>query len=423
MTKIALVDFQLKNSIREEGPRFIGREPIGLLELGAYVQKQTGSDIRYFVVDSEEQAIKDIKVYDPNILGFSVYTYNYPAAVNVARAIKDENKDIRIVFGGPHIAGTDSQLEKELRENGLGTHTYVRGEGELAFLEFLKGKNGLIDCDKLQMDEIPLAHREHSLMESDRITLRGYEKCKAAIIVASRGCTRSCDFCLSRKTGYRAKPPELVIDEIKKLTKDYGVQVLIFEDPLLNGNHKYLEELCERIESAKEQGYLGKDFVAIGMCDFVLGNNPKELLRKMRRAGFKQINWGVEDPRQAYRDLLNKKAKMQAEVLKMASEEGIFNRGLLMLPTNLWAPDPDQDIQEYTRELLQLSLDEVKVNITTPFRGTPFYESLLSSGRIKDFDWRHYDTHHLVFKEGNWTPEIVEEGRKYIIQEFDSYKK
>ena len=419
--KIAFVDFQLKSSIRKEGHR-LGREPIGLLELGAYVQQATVCDISYIVAESEEDAAKRIVDCNPDIVGFSAYTYNYPSAVRTAKAIRARDQNIRVVFGGPHIAGTDSQLETELRENRGFIDAYIKGEGERAFLDFLNGRNGVISGEKLPMHEIPLAHRDPSLMESDRITLPGYEKCRAAIVVASRGCTRGCDFCLSRKTGYRAKPIELVIGEMKHLIDNYGVNVLIFEDPLLNGDHKYLNELCSKIASEREEGRFGKDFVAIGMCDFVFGSNPRELLQTMKQAGFAQINWGVEDPRQAYRDLMNKKVKIQADILKAATDVEIFNRGLLMLPTNIDAPDPKRDTEEYVEGLLGLSLDEAKVNITTPFRGTPLYERLLGANKIIDFDWSRYDTHHLVFEAGNWTPEIVEESRRHILDAFNSYK-
>jgi len=419
--RIAFVDFQLKSSIRKEGHR-LGREPIGLLELGAYVQQATGCNISYIVAESEEDAAKRIVDCNPDIVGFSVYTYNYPSAVRTAKAIRASGQDVRVVFGGPHISGTNSQLEDELTENRDCIDAYVKGEGERAFLDFLNGRTGVISGEKLPMHEIPLAHRDQSLIENDRITLPGYEKCRAAIVVASRGCTRGCDFCLSRKTGYRAKPIELVMGEMKHLIDNYGVNVLIFEDPLLNGDHKYLGELCSKIASERREGLLGKDFVAIGMCDFVFGAKPKELLQTMNEAGFVQINWGVEDPRQEYRDLMNKRVKMQADILKAATEVGIFNRGLLMLPTNIDALDPGRDVEEYTERLLDLPLDEAKINITTPFRGTPLYERLLAANRIRDFDWSHYDTHHLVFGASHWTPEVVEESRRYILQAFGARK-
>jgi radical SAM superfamily enzyme YgiQ (UPF0313 family) len=143
----------------------------------------------------------------------------------------------------------------------------------------------------------------------------------------------------------------------------------------------------------------------------------------MAKAGFIQINWGIEDPRQEHRTELNKNVRIQTDVLKAARKYGIHNRGLLMLPTNLNASDPRTDVKSYIEKLVALDLDEVKVNVTTPFPGTPLYERLVSQGRITEHNWKKYDTHHLVFQAGNWTQEIIDWARGYIVSTFNEVKK
>ncbi|MBI4176363.1 MAG: cobalamin B12-binding domain-containing protein [Candidatus Aenigmarchaeota archaeon] len=404
MANVTFVDIQLPSAEKKEGHR-LAREPIGLLELGAFV-RQSGNNVDYVVADSESDVNKILQ-NDPDAVGFSTYSYNYPFAAGLAHRIRSVS-NARIAFGGPHAGMVPEDV---LLENPW-IDACIADEGELGFIDFLGGQTGAIRKPRIDMKDIPRADRIESLLDNSNFRLLDYENHRTAVVMASRGCTRSCDFCTSRLTGYRAKPLDSVIGELESLVSDYGVEVVIFEDPLLNGDLRYLEALCDRIAAEYLPLYM------IGVCDFNFGRRPADILKKMARAGFMQINWGVEDPRQEYRTALNKKIRLQDDVLRVARSSGIYNRGLLMLPTNLEAADPVEDVRSYAESLAHLALDEVKVNVTTPFPGTPLYDRLDSAGKITERDWSKYDTHNLVFQAGRWTQEVVDWGRKYIVEDF-----
>ncbi len=417
--KITLIDIQLPSVERTEGAR-LAREPIGLLELGAFLKRERSVNIGYTIVDSEGFDVDLILGESPDVVGFSTYSYSYPLACSLAREIKKRTPDRGIIFGGPHAGLTP---ESVMTANAETIDAVVADEGEIGFLKYLDGERGIIRSPKLALEQVPIADRVESLLENSNFRILNYQKIKTAVILASRGCTRSCDFCITRLTGYRAKPIENVVRELEFLVHNYDVKLVIFEDPLLNGNLHYLERLCDRLASERDKGTFGKEFYLVGVCDFNFGIDPKNILKKMARAQFIQINWGIEDPRQKYRTELNKKIRIQADILTEARKCGIYNRGLLMLPTNLNAPDSEADIKSYTESLVDLELDEVKVNVTTPFPGTPFYDRLVSSGKIIDNDWKRYDTHHLVFHAGDWTQEIIDWGRRYIVSTFNEGRK
>ena len=65
--KITLVDIQLPSAERKEGHR-LAREPIGLLELGAFIEQKTTASISYAVVDSEQYNAVKILQTDPDIV-------------------------------------------------------------------------------------------------------------------------------------------------------------------------------------------------------------------------------------------------------------------------------------------------------------------------------------------------------------------
>ncbi len=417
--RVTLVDIQLPAVERKEGHR-LAREPIGLLELGAFIRRETRADMHYAIVTDCNSAVADLLNTTPDAIGFSTYSYNYPFAVQLAQGVKETRKEIRVAFGGPHAG----MIPKTVLDENPGTiDCCIADEGELGFLDFLNGANGVIKREKIPLDQVAQADRLDFLLDNTNFGVLGYERHKTAVVLASRGCTRSCDFCITRLSGYRSKPQDMVIDEITVLQSEHGVEVIIFEDPLLNGSIPYLTTLTDRLATEKERGTFGKNLYFIGVCDFNFGRDYAGLLKKMAKAGFIQLNWGVEDPRQEFRRELNKKTKVQSEVLSAAHQCGIHNRGLLMLPTHLYASDPEADIKEYVEHLTPLCLDEVKINVTTPFPGTPLYDLLSSSGKIAETDWRKYDTHHLVFQSGKWTQEIIDWGRKYIVCEFEKAKK
>jgi radical SAM superfamily enzyme YgiQ (UPF0313 family) len=276
--KVTLVDIQLPTVERREGSR-LAREPIGLLELGAFIREKKGIDVSYVIIDDENSGIEEILDQDTEVVGFSTYSYNYPIAVQLARKLRNVRKDSRIVFGGPH---TGMIPEIVYNENKGVIDCCVADEGELAFLDFLDGKNGIIRRERIPLDQIQRADRIESLLDNSNFSVLNYKNYKTAVVLASRGCSRSCDFCITRLTGYRAKLQDIVIDEIKNLVSNHGVEVIMFEDPLLNGNLQHLENLLDQLISERQKKLVG-DFYAVGSVISVLEKGMKKFLKRWQR--------------------------------------------------------------------------------------------------------------------------------------------
>lgn len=412
--KITFVDLQLPSAHKDLSHR-IAREPIGLLEMGAFLRQELGIEINYSIIESQEPQLEDILVTNPDIVGFSTYTFNYCSAVKLARKLRTILPKIEIIFGGSH-AGMIPELV--MNETAGFVDAVISREGENGMLAYLNGQRGIIRSGYIALSKIPRADRIESLFPNCNMSLFNHGYRKLAVVVTSRGCFNTCDFCIDRKSGYRVKPVSKVIEEISYLVNQKGVDTILFEDPLLNGDVGRLEKICDELIKAKKTKEIG-DFCALSMIGFNLGDRPALLLEKMAQAGFIQLNWGVEDPRQEYRASLNKSGgAIQSKILAYARSFGIHNRALLMLPANFHCDDPQKDAEEYTRALIDLPLDEIKINITTPYPGTVFYQRLQDENRIRDLNLDNYDTHHLVFEAGRWDQPTIDWARNYITNEF-----
>tara|TARA_X000000950_G_scaffold288169_1_gene403671 strand:- start:12959 stop:14992 length:2034 start_codon:yes stop_codon:yes gene_type:complete len=79
-----------------------------------------------------DQAVQRFKTAD--IVGFSVYVWNFQLSLEIAKQLKKVNKDIKIIFGGPHVP---DKAEEFLRKNKF-IDIAVHGEGEAVYLALLE---------------------------------------------------------------------------------------------------------------------------------------------------------------------------------------------------------------------------------------------------------------------------------------------
>ena len=259
--------------------------PIGLATLAAVLSQKgfevkimdvdalaKGSDINFSdeyrrlqlyvegINDRQHPAWDDIRQvvadFNPEIIGITVMTQKFGAAVSVARTCKEVKPAVPIIAGGPHPT---IDAEQVLQEESF--DFVVRGEGEYAFLDLacaLKSngategitglsfkRNGLIVHNPARefvkdLDAIPFPDRD-KLMSVEK-----YSSEDMGVIMSSRGCPFRCTYCFhmwNRRVRFRSA--ENVVDEIQLVKEKYGTQQFAFKDDTFTVNRKRLEELCD----------------------------------------------------------------------------------------------------------------------------------------------------------------------------------
>jgi magnesium-protoporphyrin IX monomethyl ester (oxidative) cyclase len=183
-----------------------------------------------------------------------MFTSYFKDAHNIARIVREYNKDILVVFGGAHTSTFPEAVMKD--EN---VDVIVIGEGEITICELLdayknrrnfdgiKGimhrVNGKIKREESRdfihnLDDISFPAWE--LLEKDLETIKQENQKNKFLmrkpvgyILTSRGCPKDCYFCsvkLVWKRKWRARSAKNIIDEIEFLRNKYEYREFNFVD-------------------------------------------------------------------------------------------------------------------------------------------------------------------------------------------------
>jgi radical SAM superfamily enzyme YgiQ (UPF0313 family) len=336
---------------------------------------------------SREKIARKLVDYQPDIVGITSVTLNYPTASDILRHCKSVNKDITTVIGGPHV--TFSAVETLAEAPWI--DIVVRGEGEQTMLEIVKGKrpedikgiayrtNGSTNLtedrpliDKL--DELPPPARH-------LFPLSRYHALDSPLsLVSGRGCPFSCIFCVGSRMGGRR------------------VRYRNIENDHFTVNHSHLHAVCDEIMLRG----LKFEWHAFSRVDTV---NP-QVMQKMKNAGCTYMCYGVESGNQQILNTIKKKINLQKvrEAVEMARDAGIHVQASFIL-----------GLPGETRETLMQTIDFAQqldtfygLHVLAPFPGTEVRDNAAEYGiEILTDDWAKYDANRPVTRTEGCSPEDI----------------
>lgn len=129
-------------------------------------------------------------------------------------------------------------------------------------------------------------------------------------IESTRGCPRKCAYCnypFLNGVKLRRKPPEVVVDEIAYLQRDFQIPQFTFTDSRFNENPRHAREICEEI--------LRRDIKIRWIAWLGFRRIDSDLLRLMQRAGCGRVAFSPDGLLQPSLDRMQKEMKT-AEVLQ-----------------------------------------------------------------------------------------------------------
>jgi radical SAM superfamily enzyme YgiQ (UPF0313 family) len=396
--------------------------PMGLSYL-AGVLEHNGHEVQ--ILDllvsrySKEKIKNKIEEYQPDIVGVTSVTLNYPVASDILKYTKSVDKDIITIIGGPHVTFAPVETLTEAPWIDI----VVRGEGERTMLDIVSGKK-LAEIDGIayrdssieitperrlieNLDELP-PPAKHLFPLSRYLALDVH-----ASILTGRGCPFNCIFCVGSKMGgrrVRYRNPKLIVDEVGQSLAS-GFTEINFEDDHLTLNHQHLNALCDEIIARG----LKFNWSAFSRVDTV---NP-EILRKMKQAGCTWLLYGVESGNQEILDIIKKKITLEKvqDAVRMAKEAGIG----ILASFIVGLPGETAETLKQTMQFAQGLGTSYGFNVLSPFPGTEVREKAAEYGiEILTNDWTKYDCNRPLTRTKDAGPEEI---NAFLQQYFEGLNK
>jgi radical SAM superfamily enzyme YgiQ (UPF0313 family) len=424
---------QDKESLREIRP------PLGLMALGGYLKK-FGHQV--VIIDGEPDLLNQDETVEralqskPEFVGITSTTPEYPFAYGIIKKIKESNPDIVTVFGGAHITNLPDHTMADL-DPYVDWGVVYEGEKPMAAVvngnpqRYVWKADGnpklLMARDRLDGDDLSSFTPDRTILDMSKYryvdTHLGLVQNDA--LESARGCPFACVFCTSRRTLMATRSQESVLEEIVTSAEKYQTKMFMFFDDTFTLNKKLAIDMFNEIISLKKRGRLAPEVRFYG---FTRANTLHDmtLLRTLRDAGCDKITLGIETGNAEILKATQKGTKLDdyRTAYAMMDELGIAKRGSFIIGHPYESPDTIRDSINFAREL---DLDEIGVNIMTPYpgqvtyrdaleaRGIWFshplhYAELCQSGNLRDtwsdylaLDWHDYWRDHL-----RWGRSVVE---------------
>jgi len=357
------------------------REPLGLLYLAAYLIK---NNIKVKILDLNikhfknlNNIVKEALRYKPKIIGIPTFTALIASCLKLAKAIKKENKDIFIVFGGPHATFDDTiGLKSKLVD------FVIRKEGELTLLELVETiLDGQTDYSKIKgityfangkikrnpdrpfiknLDNLPFPKRN---LLSSKYYMKGHR----VNILTSRGCPYNCIFCVSPNFWnkiVRFRTPQNVDKELEEFFKRYKKILpkkfyINIADDTFTINKKRALDICEVLKKYNIPWFASSRINTV----------DEELLKKMKECGCIKIRFGIESGNQRILNILNKNQTIPQIIstIRLSKKYNLITEGSFMIC------NPTESKREVLRTIefaKSIPLDFAFFFITVPYPGT-----------------------------------------------------
>jgi anaerobic magnesium-protoporphyrin IX monomethyl ester cyclase len=369
-----------------------------------------------------EKVRQKLEEYRPQLVGVTCVTLNYHLAAEMLDVCKTFDPGIVTVIGGPHVSFTPRETLLE----APWIDVIVMGEGDKTFVELVKTVDGGGSLDNVagiafkdkgvlvkteprplieDIDSLPLPARH--LIPLSRYRALG----TPCTVITSRGCPYGCIFCSAHRMfgrRVRFRDPGIVVDEIERIQRDLGFQVINIVDDTFTVNHAHASQVCEEMLRRN----LKINWSAYARVD----NMTEELVALMKRAGCNMLLFGVESADEHILKTI-KKGITPDDVrkgVKIATNAGmrVYCSFIIGLPGE--SPDTIEKAKSFSEEVNRSYGAEYGYHMLAPLPGTELYEKADELGlRIFSNDWADFDANRPIVETENMSREMATEAINY----------
>lgn len=372
--------------------------PLNLLYVAQGARAGGASPVLYdamslFVGWDEIRAV--LRARQPHFVGSYAITSTIDACLELGRIVKQETR-ATYVLGGVHA----TFMWKEVLEGSESPVDFVvRGEGEQTVEELVRV---LIEGgDPAAVAGIAYRNNGGAQATPGRPFLRDLEEYPAAFdivdwpvyryfvipggrlgaVAASRGCDFTCTFCSQQKfwdRTWRRRAPERVVEEVRRLHDDHGVNVVLLTDEYPTHDEDRWEEFLDRLIALRRPVHL---LIETRAPDVV---RDRAILGKYRRAGIVHVYVGLEATRQATLDRIDKRASVEEgrESVRLIREHGMLSEASFVLG---FPEETEQSVQETLEAARYFDPDMAHFIAITPWPYADIYAELKDHIAVRDY--------------------------------------
>ncbi len=407
------------------------REPnLGILYLAAILdQNNIPVEIldleQYYGLEPEELnkiIIEKIEHYE--IIGITSLTNTFYLVKQIAKLIKQSNREKIVVLGGPHVS---FQYEEILKAEPVIDFICI-GESETSFLELtsliIREKSNTMSSKAFEreLDAIKgLAYRNLD----GKVIFTGFPKSidietiplppryllsqenfyyKVASVIINRGCPNACSFCSRQKLFPKTRIRSLtsILSEIRDIISYQTYNYINFYDNI-NIEKKVFQNFCRL--------FIDNEIEIPWGCELRVDSITAEDASLLKEAGCKLIATGIES---ASLKVLKNNLKYQDPKRVLS---GIKHLKAVEIPVQayfvLGLPGETeltfQETLDFIKELPLNADDKINYFVATPYPGSRLWDEREKFNiNIIEFNFTKYDCQHIIFETSDLSVQKLE---------------
>lgn len=323
----------------------------------------TPDGIETALLDEQTEPLR----FDGDVFAFSVATQYARKVYHYADEVRAAGK--KVILGGIHVTVCPEEAARH-------ADAIVTGEAELIWPAVCEDLLGGRLRERYEGSPTP----PRAMRPVDYRFFAGRPYLTPASLFATRGCPHHCSFCVSSNYmgPFRAKPPDVLEQEIDQLVKLHPGTFLQFTDDNLLADRRHAAEVLA-IVRRKQRRFV----TMVTMRQFC----DEALMEEMAASGCLGVAVGVESLDDENCRALGKPQNVGQpfrEALRKANKRGVQVCALLMVGL---PHDTPERLASTRRYLASLPCSLFDFRVLRIYPSSPLYDQLLATGHVKEGWW------------------------------------
>jgi len=368
----SIVLFSLRSPFLDDSKIYT---PMACLYLKSFLN-QHSPEKRVFLADDgynlDECYSKMAWIHGFQAVGLSVMTPQREEAYKLARAIRANDSDIKIIIGGPHV----KHYKEEVITNPDFDYV-VPLDGEKPLLEIMNGraKERVLES-VMTREDIANAPRPDRTSDNAKEVIKGYHYKltdrsgivrDATTMMTSRGCPMGCTFCEDAKTVSKWSSLDNLKGEMEDV-KALGYSGVYLFDDLFAIAMPSVKPICNELKK--------RDLVyrCNGQANFFT-KWGEDFAKLLSDTGCVEIAFGHESGSQKILDNVDKRTKVEQnyQSVEWAKKHGIRVKSFLMLGL---PGETLETIADTERFIATAGMSDFQLSIYYPYKGTQIRDAI-----------------------------------------------